>query len=128
MRCNTLVMSPARRTHNSNEPLLRLGDDVIEIGASPTPNTDSSTNWPGSCPNDTPRGSSNLNSFSHCVIGFTSRMRAGWGRYRESLSVSWSVSGIVVPLLLRLGGVRAIVIQLVERIHRRDVHQTGLRA
>ena len=43
--CSAPVTSPALRTHSSMKPCL-LGAERIEIGASPTPKIDSSTNWP----------------------------------------------------------------------------------
>ena len=45
--CSAPVTSPALRTHSSMKPCL-LGAEEIEIGASPTPKIDSSTNCPDS--------------------------------------------------------------------------------
>ena len=46
LRCSAPVTSPELRTHSSMKPCL-LGADEIEIGASPTPKIETSTNWPG---------------------------------------------------------------------------------
>ena len=35
--CIAAVTSPTLRTHSSKWPLLRLGDELMEIGASPIP-------------------------------------------------------------------------------------------
>ncbi len=43
--CSAPVTSPALRTHSSMKPCLD-GAEEIEIGASPTPKIESSTNWP----------------------------------------------------------------------------------
>ena len=40
------VNVPARRMHSSMKPLF-VGELEMEMGASPTPKIDSSTNWPG---------------------------------------------------------------------------------
>ncbi len=78
--CNASVTSPARRTHSSNVPLRRLGEELMLIGASPTPNTDSSTNWPGSWSSDRPPGSAIVYSFSRSVSVLTLTICAGVGR------------------------------------------------
>ena len=75
-----LVTSPTLRTHSSKVPLLRLGEELIEIGASPMPNSETSTNWPGSLPRLPPSGSSRVNSFSSSVICSTLSRRAIAGR------------------------------------------------
>jgi len=49
----------------------RLGEEVMEMGASPMPKSDTSTNCPGSCPKFRPSGSSMVNTFSNAVICFT---------------------------------------------------------
>ena len=61
-----------------------LGADEIEIGASPTPKIDSSTNWPEEKSNAS-RASSSMRrsskSFSCGVRSMIEVMRAGQGRY-----------------------------------------------
>ncbi len=55
----------------------------MDMGASPTPKTESSTNWPGSCRNASRTRSStsrNSKSFSVAVRSVMDVMRAGHGR------------------------------------------------
>ena len=76
------VKRPARRTHSSMKPLFE-GEDEIEMGASPTPKIESSTNWPGSWWNALRMHSStrrNSKSFSVAVSSVIDVMRAGHGR------------------------------------------------
>ena len=60
-----------------------VGDEEMEMGASPTPNRDSSTNWPGAWQNASRIFSStsrNSKSFSVAVSSVMEVMRAGQGR------------------------------------------------
>ena len=59
--CSTSVKWPVRRTHSSMKPRLD-GELDMEIGASPTPKMDTSTNWPGSCENASRMRSSSVAS------------------------------------------------------------------
>ena len=72
------------------------GLDEMEMGASPTPKMDSSTNWPGSCRNASRMRSSirrNSNSFSVAVNSVIDVMRAGHGRYGFAAIISAPVIG-----------------------------------
>ena len=80
--CSTSVNVPARRTVSSMNPRL-VGELEMEMGASPTPKMDSSTNCPGSCENASRMRSSmrrNSKSFSVAVRSVMDVMRAGQGR------------------------------------------------
>ena len=77
------VKRPARRTHSSIKPRL-VGDDEMEMGASPTPKMDNSTNCPGAWQKASRTLSStsrNSKSFSVAVSSVMEVMRAGHGRY-----------------------------------------------
>ena len=80
MPCSTLVRSPTRRTHSSKVPFDRLGEEEMLIGASPTPNTESSTNCPGSWASDVLLGSRSVNTFSKSVSDSMAVISAGVGR------------------------------------------------
>ena len=80
--CSRSVKRPVRRTHSSMKPCL-VGDDEMEMGASPTPKMDSSTNCPGSWRKASRMRSStkrNSKSFSVGVSSVMEVMRAGHGR------------------------------------------------
>ncbi len=73
---------PARRTHSSMKPPFE-GELEMEMGASPTPKMDTSTNCPGSWRNASRMRSStkrNSKSFSVAVSCWMEVMRAGHGR------------------------------------------------
>ena len=79
---STSVKRPVRRTHSSMKPRFE-GLDEMEMGASPTPKMESSTNWPGSWRNASRMFSSmrrNSKSFSVAVRSVIEVMRAGQGR------------------------------------------------
>ena len=97
--CSTLVNAPARRTHSSMKPRF-VGELEMEMGASPTPKMDTSTNWPGSWENASRMRSSmsrNSNSFSVAVTSMMDVMRAGQGRYGLAAIISSPVSGAGPP-------------------------------
>jgi hypothetical protein len=63
----------------SKEPFL-VGEEETEIGASPIPGIETSTNCPGICPSSSPESSRHEKKLSYFVIGFTLLTVAGNGR------------------------------------------------
>ena len=58
----------------------RVGEEEIEMGASPTPVTETSTNWPGIWPRSFPESILTSKKESRAVMGSTLVRVAGWGR------------------------------------------------
>src|SRR5690606_14456597 len=81
---------------------VRLGDDITLIGASPTPGTDTITNWPGVWPRFWPPGSRTVKIFSSAVSVWISSMVAMVGRKIEVCPLY--ARGVVVVVRLDIIG------------------------
>ena len=91
--CRALVTLPTFLTASWKVPSL-VGDDEMEMGASPMPMTETSTNCPGRCPRLLPSLNLNSKTFSRGVNSSTLTSSAGRGAYS-------SVSGLT-SLTMRL--------------------------
>ena len=64
----------------AGRPTFTIGEDEMEIGASPMPGIETSANWPGICPSGLPESSRNEKKCSSAVMGSTLSTVAGSGR------------------------------------------------